>query len=775
MRTIWVALIWFCLALPVAAQSLVPDALVSTTIGTVDTTGWDGVATRAEALTESDTASRFALTHIRAELVNWRDRFSAALDINANRLETVASQIAALGDTTGAGPVIVARAQELTALQDRLLQPQLLAQEAFARANGLITEIDRRQRAMETERLTTRGASPANPANWPEAILAAQTGMAALGTEIWGIGAAHFQNGSLWSRLVLGLIGLGGAWFLLTRARIAIASTASDTFLVGGRAAAGAKFAVSVASVALPVIGLILVVIVLRLSGLFGVSSQAVLATLPYAGGLVFGARLLADFYFPLGKNDDGILGYPKSVRTAARPITIWLGWALALVIVMSAFLDTADATAVSRDVLNLPLQLLVGVLLWRLGRLIAQPARTETEALFVRSKLRVFIGRAGQVFAVAGPLASVLGYGAAAAAITIPAVTSLAIIAIIVVLQQLSYAVASRSMSVDQPTDDAADRFGLLPISINFGLILLGLPALALVWGVSGAELYELWTRFLAGFSVGDTQISPSNFLTFILVFMAGVLITRFIKATLKTTVMPRTKFDLGGQNAVVAGFGYVGIFLSALIAFGVAGIDLSSLAIVAGALSVGIGFGLQNIVSNFVSGIILLIERPVGEGDMIEVGGKMGYVRDISVRSTRIETFDRTDVIIPNADLVSNQVTNWTRGSLVGRAILPVGVAYGTDTEQVTAILKEVAEAHPLVLLNPPPSVLLIGFGADSIDFEIRAIIRDVNFALSAKSEMFHSIVARFDEAGIEIPFAQRDLWLRNPEVLNPKGEGA
>jgi small-conductance mechanosensitive channel len=475
----------------------------------------------------------------------------------------------------------------------------------------------------------------------------------------------------------------------------------------------------------------------------------------------------LADWLFPR-EDEDPLIPISVERRRAARADI----YTLSLVVVLRSILDTllsfGTISDVTEPVLNFPLTVLAGVFLFRIGQVLRSASQVVVDddgerKVTTFSRIMRLIGLAAVILAVVGPLMAAIGYGQAGDALVEPAILSLSVLGIVIVLQRFLADVYGWITG-----QGVAAREALVPVLVGFIVLLSATPVLALIWGARIADLTELWSAFSKGFAVGDSRVSPSDFITFVVIFVGGYMITRLLQGALRNNVLPKTQIDKGGQNAIVSGIGYVGIFVAALMAITGAGIDLSSLAIVAGALSVGIGFGLQNIVSNFVSGIILLIERPISEGDWIEVGGKHGYVRAISVRSTRIETFDRTDVIVPNADLVSGTVTNYTRGNTIGRLIMNVGVAYGTDTKKVEGILREIAEAQPMVLANPAPFILFSGFGSDSLDFEIRMILRDVNWSLTVKNDVNHQILARFVEEGIEMPFAQRDIWIKNPEAL-------
>ncbi len=291
---------------------------------------------------------------------------------------------------------------------------------------------------------------------------------------------------------------------------------------------------------------------------------------------------------------------------------------------------------------------------------------------------------------------------------------------------------------------------------------------SLVSVWGFSGSGWPWLWNLIVNGFEIGSIRLVPLQLLLALFVLMVSLALVGWLKRESLPQLLGRSRLDRGAREAVLTISGYIGSIVSVLLALSLAGFDFTSLAIVAGALSVGIGFGLQNIVNNFVSGIILLFERPIRTDDWVIVGGTEGFVRRISIRSTLIETFDRADVIVPNSELISNQVANMTLRDAWGRLVLPIGVAYGTDVEAVRDLLLKIADECPRVLKGHPrvgsPKVLFRGFGDSALDFELRCFVSDVGQRLDVISDLNFAIDKAFREAGIEIPFPQRDLHLRS-----------
>ncbi|MCK0142533.1 DUF3772 domain-containing protein [Aliiroseovarius sp. F20344] len=746
-------------------------AYILTPDGLPDYLAWSRVAERGERVLEIGRASDSALSDLRDEIAEWRTLFLSAQEENSIRINTLKTQLATLGpepeDPGSEHAAVTHRRTELASALAEVQAPVKNAQEAFASAEILIEEIDSELRGRQTDQLLKLGPTPINPAAWPVAFSEMKQTFANALSEVKNAWGSDAQRRDFQSDLPLTVTLLGIGLLLLTRSRFWL-------IRLGGRLRKMRKgpsrgvigFVISLGQVIAPMIGLIALLLAVQLTGVLGLRGQVIIDALPDAGFFFFVALWIGTRLFGQEAGNSAIHLPTPALRAEARIDVMFLGVLLGLGNILSEIGEHDRYSDVTMAVLSFPLIVAGGVLLVRLGRLLRRhlgSIQSEENTNF-RTRSMSLIGRICEIVGFAAPVAAAVGYSSLAQAMIVPTILTLSVLAILVILHDFIKALYATVMRKD---DDATDD-ALLPVVISFCLTLAALPLLALIWGARSTDLSELWTTFLGGFQMGEARITPHAFMIFAIIFAVGYVATRAIQATLRGTILPKTKMDKGGQNAIAVGTGYVGIFLAAIIAITGAGIDLSSIAIVAGALSVGIGFGLQTIVSNFVSGIILLIERPISEGDWIEVNGEMGYVRDISVRATRIETFDRSDVILPNSDLVAGVVTNYTRGNSIGRVIIPVGVAYGTDTRRVDAILREIAEAHPMVTVDPAPAIVFQGFGADSLDFEIRAILSDVNFMLTVKSEINHEIARRFVEEGIEIPFAQRDIWLRNPEAL-------
>jgi len=325
---------------------------------------------------------------------------------------------------------------------------------------------------------------------------------------------------------------------------------------------------------------------------------------------------------------------------------------------------------------------------------------------------------------------------------------------------QRLSQSVGLQTASVKQLS---VLVFGIMKMAV----FLLAAIAMLLPWGIRTSDWLSWISGAFFGFQIGGLTFSMSTILMAVCLFIVGYAITRAVQAWLSNQFLPTTDIDVGLRNSISTVLGYVGFVIAAMLAISAAGLDLSNLAIVAGALSVGVGFGLQSIVNNFVSGLILLAERPIKAGDWVVTTGGEGTVRKISVRSTKIETFDRATIVVPNSTLITDTVKNWTHSNKLGRIKIAIGVGYDSDPDQVREILLVCINGHDGVLKAPSPSVFFLDFGADALMFEVRGFLANIENGLSVSSELRFSILRALREAKIEIPYPQRDIHIKSGAV--------
>lgn len=451
-------------------------------------------------------------------------------------------------------------------------------------------------------------------------------------------------------------------------------------------------------------------------------------------------------------------------------PSARWVVWVMAgLILVSRARLLIHAAPLAAQILFAIESVAAIGTLLWLLrpARLQALPASTH-----IPRPLHVGL-RAMLVLLVTSILADILGYRAFATLIgesTLKSAYAAFILYAAARALEAALGVSLRTASARKLAFVRRRRDAVIKL-VRF----LASATAAIYWGyltLGWFEIQELAIGALQTFvglklHVGALELSVGDAIAFMLTVALAFGLARMTRFFLEEEAFPRMRLRRGVGNAVSTLLQYSVLLIGFIFALSAAGMDFGRVALFAGAFSVGIGFGLQSVINNFVSGLILLFERPIQIGDVVEVGGLLGEVRRIGARSSTVHTVDGAEVIVPNANLISEQVVNWTLSDRKRRIDLELGVAYGTDPARVLEILRSLAESHDKVLNNPDPQALFLGFGDSALNFRLRIWIPRFEEGFEVRSDLGVAIYAALRDAGIQIPFPQRDLHVRSVDA--------
>ena len=756
------------LASPVAAQQAATPDLAQLETAKLE-------LDRIEGALKLDIRSAQAVYDLGKSVNPVRDALRAKIAELEPRLAQADARLKQLGPAPGkdAPPENVQLAEERTRLNQEFATLDAVVKQArllLARSDQLAEQITERRRDLYARHLFEPSPSAASPSVWLAAGRAFGGEMASLGELLrswWDLlRDRDARLRVLWASLTL--IALCAAMALLWRRWWRRGTAAGGVTTRFGKALASLGVLVRTALTA-PLLTLA-VIQVLELFALLPERAADIGYGLAIAVAIAAFGRAIAVAVLAPDAPERRLVAVDDVLALSLTRHFVWAARAMAaaaVLLVLHRMLEAPPILLVATNMLfALAIVALLLHLLWSSSR------RDADEHALARL---LWLRAIGWLVLAAIIAALALGYSKFAAFLSVRLISTAAIAGTLYLLLVLTHALfverlggsTTRGQALAANFGVGPRRLGLIATLVSGGICLvLILIALVLVigpWEVTAGDLFDTLRNLAFGFRVGDFTVSFGAVFAAAAMLIAVLVVTRLLQKWFERQLLPRTDIELSLQQSIAAIIGYIGVIVAIVLALSQLGIDLQKVALIAGALSVGIGFGLQSIVQNFVSGLILLAERPIRIGDWVVVKGEEGYVRRIRVRATEIETFERATVIVPNAEFISGPVKNWTHADTVGRIIVKVGVNYDSVPEKVQEALLDCAAAHPNVLKFPEPRALLLGFGENALEFELRAYVGQVTDGLVVRSDLHIAILKRFRETGIAFPSPQFVLRTR------------